>query len=111
MDSAILIAIITAVPTTATAISTVYLNSKRKKDRDEAKRTAERNAAKTSIQNMITQDIIRTEILHKLPENRDAIESEYTVYHKNGGNGTITRQYAEYTDWYHSIQADLTSTK
>lgn len=111
MDSAILIAIITAVPTTATAVSTVYLNSKRKKDRDEARKTAERNAAKSSIQNMITQDIIRTEILHKLPENREAIEKEYTIYHQCGGNGTITRQYSEYTDWYHSIQADLTKSK
>ena len=111
MDSAILIALITAVPTTATAVSTVYLNSKRKKDRDEARKTAERNAAKSSIQNMITQDIIRTEILHKLPENRDAIEAEYTVYHNNLGNGTVTRQYREYLDWYHTKQADLTKSK
>lgn len=111
MDSAILIAIITAVPTTATAVSTVYLNSKRKKDRDEARKTAERNAAKSSIQNMITQDIIRTEILHKLPENRDAIEAEYTVYHKNLGNSTVTRQVREYREWYHAKQADLTKSK
>lgn len=111
MDTAILIALITAVPTTATAVSTVYLNSKRKKDRDEARKTAERNAAKSSIQNMITQDIIRTEILHKLPENRDAIESEYTVYHQNSGNGTVTRQYREYLDWYHAKQKYLTKSK
>lgn len=108
MSNEIVVGLIAAIPTTATAISTVYLNSQRKKDRDEAKRVAERNSAKASIQNMITQDIIRTEILGKLPENREAIENEYTIYHKNGGNGTITRQFTEYTDWYHSKQAGLT---
>ena len=103
----ILITLIAAIPTTATALSTVYLNSKRLKDREEAiKRDAEqrklamRNASKASIQNMITQDIIRVELLGKLPENKDNIEAEYESYHNNGGNGTITRQVAEYNTWY-----------
>lgn len=108
MDSTqILIAIIAAVPTTATALSTVYLNSKRLKDREEAirrdkeqRKLAMRNASKASIQNMITQDIIRVELLGKLPENKDNIEAEYESYHENGGNGTITRQVAEYNAWY-----------
>ena len=111
MSSEIIVGLIAAIPTTATAISTVYLNSQRKKDKEDAKKLAERNAAKASIQSMITQDIIRTEILGKLPENREAVESEYTVYHQNGGNGTITRQYSEYLDWYHGKQADLTKTR
>lgn len=103
----ILITLIAAIPTTATALSTVYLNSKRLKDREDAiKRDAEqrklamRNASKASIQNMITQDIIRVELLGKLPENKDNIEFEYENYHANGGNGTITRQVAEYNAWY-----------
>ena len=103
----ILITLIAAIPTTATALSTVYLNSKRLKDREDAiKRDAEqrklamRNASKASIQNMITQDIIRVELLGKLPENKDNIEAEYENYHTNGGNGTITRQVAEYNSWY-----------
>ena len=103
----ILIAIIAAVPTTATAVSTVYLNSKRIKDREDAikrdkeqRKLAIRNASKTSIQNMITQDIIRVELLGKLPENKDNIESEYQSYHDNGGNGTVTRQVEEYNAWY-----------
>lgn len=103
----ILITLIAAIPTTATALSTVYLNSKRLKDREEAiKRDAEqrklamRNASKSSIQNMITQDIIRVELLGKLPENKDNIEAEYESYHNNGGNGTVTRQVAEYNAWY-----------
>ena len=107
MDIGIIIALITAIPTTATAVSTVYLNSQRKKDKDEAKRQAERNACKSSIQNMITQDIIRVEILGKLPENKDNIEHEYEIYHNNGGNGTVTRLVAEYNNWYSSKELCL----
>lgn len=102
-----MIALIAAIPTTATALSTVYLNSKRLKDREDAitrdkeqRKLAMRNASKASIQNMITQDIIRVELLGKLPENKDNIEAEYDSYHNNGGNGTITRQVAEYNTWY-----------
>lgn len=102
MDKSILITLLTALPTTATAVSTVYLNSQRKKDKEAMKRASERNAAKSSIQNMITQDIIRVELLGKLPENKDAIEKEYENYHKLGGNGTITRQVHDYDSWYSS---------
>ena len=49
---------------------------------------------------MITQDILRAEVLGKMPENRTDIEDEYTVYHNNGGNGKITRQVNEYYAWY-----------
>lgn len=107
MSQEIIIALIAAIPTTATAVSTVYLNSKRKKDKDEAKKLAEKNASKTSIQNMITQDIIRVELLGKLPENKDNIECEYENYHNCGGNGTITRQVAEYNNWYSSKELCL----
>lgn len=68
---------------------------------------AERNAAKSSIQNMITQDIIRAEILHKMPENRDNIEADYVIYHESGGNSTLTRQYVEYLDWYKEQEKKL----
>lgn len=91
---------ITAVASTVVAISNFYINSQRRKDKIEAKSIAEKNAAKSSIQNMITQDIIRTEILGKMPENLEAIEKEYVVYANNGGNGTLKRQYQEYLDWY-----------
>lgn len=109
MPIEIILAIIGIIPTTATAVSTVYLNSARKKDKDEAIRIAERNASKASIQQMITQDIIRVEILGKLPENKDNIELEYDNYHKNGGNGTITRQVNEYSTWYKSKEANFSS--
>ena len=102
MSLEVILALIATIPTTATALSTVWLNSQRRKDREEAIRIAEKNASKSSIQNMITQDIIRVEILGKLPENKDNIETEYENYHQNGGNGTITRQVAEYNNWYSS---------
>lgn len=111
MDTGIIIALIAALPTTATAVSTVYLNSQRKKDKDESKKLAEKNACKASIQNMITQDIIRVELLGKLPENKDNIEHEYETYHKFGGNGTISRQVAEYNNWYSSKELCLKCQK
>lgn len=95
----IILAIIAIVPTLTTVIATIYQNSQRRKDKEEQRKREERNAAKSSIQNMITQDIIRAELLHKMPENRDNIEAEYTIYHANGGNGTITRQVLEYNAW------------
>lgn len=98
--TAIVTTSITAVASTVVAISNFYINSQRRKDKIEAKSIAEKNAAKSSIQNMITQDIIRTEILGKMPENLESIENEFVVYAKNGGNGTLKRQYEEYLDWY-----------
>ena len=107
--SAIVTTSITAVATVIVALSNIYMNSQRKKDKEEAKQMAERNAAKNSIQNMITQDIIRTEILHKMPENMESIEKEFYVYSENGGNGTLKRQYNEYTEWYKLQETKLTT--
>lgn len=109
MSIEIILALIAAIPTTATAVSTVYLNSQRRKDKEDAKRLAKRNASKSSIQQMITQDIIRVEILGKLPENKDNIEQEYDTYHQNGGNGMITRQVDEYKSWYRSKEVKFNS--
>lgn len=107
----IILGLIATVPTTATAVSTVYLNSQRKKDKAAMRRASERNAAKSSIQNMITQDIIRVELLGKLPENKDAIEKEYEHYHELGGNGTVTRQVHDYDSWYNSKEICLKCLK
>lgn len=106
--TAIITTSITAIATVIVAISNIYMNSQRKKDKEEARQLAEKNAAKSSIQNMITQDIIRTEILHKMPENMEAIEKEFFIYSSNGGNGTLKRQYAEYNEWYKLQEAKLT---
>jgi hypothetical protein len=100
----ITVAIITAIPTLAVGVSSAWMNSQRLKDKKQMIAIAEKNASKAAIQNMITQDIIRTEILGKLPENKDNIEAEYENYHKNGGNGTITRQVDEYNNWYKNTE-------
>lgn len=109
--TAIITTTITAIATTIVAISNIYMNSQRKKDKQESIQLAQRNAAKNSIQNMITQDIIRAEILKKMPENRDSIENEYIEYHKNNGNGSVTRQYAEYLEWFKEQEKKLTKSK
>ena len=96
----IVLAFIAIIPTTATALSTVYLNRQRHNDRKEQERRDARSDAKSSIQNMITEDIIRAEFLGKMPENMCDIEDEYTIYHANGGNGKITRKVKEYKAWY-----------
>lgn len=94
---------ITAFATTILALSNYWLNSQRKKDKQEAKELAERNSAKASIQSMITQDIIRTEILKKMPENKQAILKEYDRYSANGGNSYIKRQVQDYLEWQEHI--------
>lgn len=95
----IVLAAIAIIPTMTTILVSYKQNKQREIDKMEQERRDERNSAKSSIQNMITQDIIRAEILGKIPENRDNIEQEYTKYHACGGNGTITRQVNEYNDW------------
>lgn len=100
----IVLALIAIIPTMATVLSTFYLKREQLKMKKEQQRTANRADAKSSIQNMITQDIIRAEVLGKMPENRTDIEDEYTVYHNNGGNGKITRQVNEYKNWYEQFR-------
>lgn len=101
----VLLALIAIFPATTTIVVSIIQDRHRKADKYEQQKRDERNAAKSSIQNMITQDIIRAEILGRIPENRDNIEDEYDVYHKNGGNGTITRQVEEYRDWIEQFRA------
>lgn len=96
----IVLALIAIIPTTATALSTIYLNRQRHNDRKDQESRDARSDAKSSIQNMITEDIIRAEVLGKMPENMCDIEDEYTIYHANGGNGKITRKVKEYKAWY-----------
>ena len=99
MNIEVLLAIIGIVPTMTTIVISAFQERARRKDNLAAQQREDRNSAKSSIQNMITQDIIRAEILGKMPENRDNIEAEYARYAKNGGNGTIARQVKEYNEW------------
>lgn len=96
----VFVALVTILPTTANVIGNLWQNSQRKKDTAKQIRIAERNAAKASIENAITRDILRTEILNKMPEAYDDIMAEYEVYHANGGNGKVTREVNEYKAWY-----------
>lgn len=98
--TAIITTTITAMASVFIAISNIWLNSQRKKDKDEALRVSEKNAAKNSIQNMITQDIVRTEILKKSPENYQAILEEFSKYTSNGGNSYISKKIDDYLEWY-----------
>lgn len=107
----IVLALIAIIPTTATALSTIYLNRQRANDKKSQEQRDARADAKSSIQNMITQDIIRAEVLGKMPENRTDIEDEYTIYHNNGGNGKITRQVNEYYAWYDQFKPSKNNPK
>lgn len=101
MDTtAIVTTTITACATVVVALSNMWMNSQRKKDKLEAHKIAEKNAAKSSIQNMITQDIIRVELLKKNPENRKAILEEYDKYSASGGNSYIKEQVKDYCAWF-----------
>jgi len=101
MDTtAIITTTITACATVVVALSNMWMNSQRKKDKLEAQKLAEKNAAKSSIQNMITQDIIRVELLSKNSENHKAILEEYDKYRASGGNSYIKEQVEDYCKWY-----------
>lgn len=102
--TAIITTSITAVATTFVAVSNVWMNSQRKKDKEEAKAMAERNAAKNSILNLITQDIIRVELMGKSSENYQAILKEFDEYTKNGGNSYIKEKVNDYVEWYEKIK-------
>ena len=101
--TAIVTTSISAVATVIVAITNLYMNSQRKKDNEEARQLAERNAAKSSIQNMITQDIIQVEVLKKSSENYKAILEEYDRYTKSGGNSYVKDKVKNYCLWYDSI--------
>lgn len=111
--TAVITTSITAIASVVIALSNTYTNSQRKKDKEEAKELAERNAAKNAILNMITQDIIRAELLHKMPENHKAILEEFDKYQKNGGNSYVKSKIADYTEWYDNFsnKEELTKNK
>lgn len=106
MDLQVILAIIAIVPTMTTIIVSAIQERARRRDNLAAQQREDRNSAKSSIENMITQDIIRAEVLHKLPENLTDIEDEYNEYAKNGGNGKITRKVAEYKEWYRCFEKE-----
>lgn len=82
-------------------------SEKNAEQRAEAARIqADRNNASQTIINMITQDIISVEILHKMPENYTSIMEAYDEYHAEGGNGRITKRVNEYQEWLQHIHPE-----
>lgn len=59
-----------------------------------------RHAAKQSILQMIMEDQLNWELFRKFPVNYGNIQNEYETYHKNGGNGEVTKKVREYNKWY-----------
>ena len=68
-----------------------------------SQRTSKMHSAKQSILQMIMEDVIAVEVLHKLPVNHSNIYYEYDHYKKNGGNFVIDRKMNEYDEWYEKL--------
>ncbi len=70
-----------------------------------------KHAAKQSILQMIMEDQLNWELFKKFPVNYGNIQDEYEVYHKNGGNGEVTKKVREYNAWYESNEAHMLEMK
>lgn len=68
-----------------------------------SQRTSKMHSAKQSILQMMMEDVIAVEILHKLPVNHSNIYYEYDHYKKNGGNSDIDKKMREYEEWYEKL--------
>lgn len=69
------------------------------------KRASIRHSAKQSILQMIMEDQFNWELFRKFPMNYGNILDEYVIYHKNGGNGEVTRRVDEYKSWYNKNES------
>lgn len=87
--TSILIALITVcVP----AGVTLYTNKR-------CTKRAEMHAARQSILQLILEDKVAV-MSGNLPENYQAVMSEFDDYEKNGGNHYVKGKIEEYTKWY-----------
>ncbi len=101
MGESIIVALITAgVPSLATLVASLWQN-----------RMNRRNSAKQSILQMIMEDQLSWELFKKFPVNYGNIQNEYEVYHKNGGNGEVTKKVREYNAWYEANEAHMLEMK
>lgn len=75
------------------------------------KRASARHSAKQSILQMIMEDQFNWELFRKFPINYGNVMNEYEVYHKNGGNGEVTKRVEEYKDWYNKNERFMKSMK
>lgn len=97
MGESIIVALITAgIPSLATLVASLWQN-----------RMSRRHSAKQSILQMCMEDQLNWELFQKFPTNYGNIQNEYAVYHKNGGNGEVTKRVNEYNDWYKQVEDGL----
>lgn len=104
MSDAIVVALIAA---GVEVFTVVWTSKKTHKKLDKQQSAANRNDAKQSILQMITEDKVVYCVDHKLPENYKRIHEEYDMYHKEGGNGLMTKKVKEYDEWYASIEKKI----
>lgn len=72
-------------------------------------RLSKKHAAKQSILQMIMEDQFNWESFRKAPTNYGNITDEYETYHKNGGNGEITKRVDDYKKWYDAVAENIAS--
>lgn len=70
-------------------------------------RASKRHSAKQSILQMVMEDQLNWSLFKKLPTNYSDIMHEYDEYHKNGGNGEVTRRVEDYLHWRDDIQNNM----
>lgn len=70
-------------------------------------RASKRHSAKQSILQMIMEDQLNWSLFKKLPTNYSDILHDYDEYHKNGGNGEVTRRVDDYLAWRDDIQNNM----
>lgn len=75
------------------AIVTIITSSTQKK-------LSKMHSAKQSILQMMMEDVIAVELLHKLPHNYSNVHYEYDQYKANNGNSDIDIKMKEYEAWY-----------
>lgn len=100
MSEAILVALVSIVPTMTTIIATLIQN-----------RQSRKHSAKQSILQMIMEDQFSWEVYSKFPTNLHDIEAEYEIYHVNGGNGEITARVNEYKKWREHLEFEFAEQK
>lgn len=95
MSEAIVVALITAgLPTCVTVLATALQN-----------RRSRRDVARQSIESKIMWDEFGWEIFGRYPTNYGEIQDLYAIYHRNGGDGDVTRQVTEYGEWFEMVDA------
>lgn len=75
------------------------------------KRASVRHSAKQSILQMVMEDQFNWELFRKFPVNYGNIINEYEVYHKNGGNGEVTKKVDDYKSWYMRNESEMKKMK